>query len=81
MACLNMPYSSQARVIIPIQAAGVILGPVLKWTFSKLPASNVDHVHGVGITRDCQGQVAADCRNVLEFECFVRVHLYFLGFH
>ena len=56
--------------VTPIQAVRLTLGALLKWTFSKLPASNVGR-SGVGITGDCQGQVAIDCRNVLEFELFV----------
>ena len=79
--CLTV---ATCRVIIPIQAVRLTLGAVLKWTFSKLPASNVGRggrARGVDVTGDCWGQVATDCRNVLEVEFFVRVPWTVLGFH
>ena len=46
--CLTVPMN---RVIILIQAVRLTLGAVLKWTFSKLPASNVGRT-GVGVAGD-----------------------------
>jgi len=66
--------------IIQIQAVRLTLGAVWKWTISnisKLLASNVGH--GIGKTGDCWGQVATDCRSVLEL--FVQIPWNVLGFH
>ena len=65
---------------IQIQVVRLILGAVLEWNFSKLQASNVGHGgNGVGVTGHSRGQVATDCRNVLEY--FIRVPWNVLGFH
>ena len=54
------------RVIMVISAdtLTLTLGVVLKLTFSKLPASNVGRSVGVEVT---------GCRDISEFEFFVRV--------
>ena len=38
-------------------------------------------VAAVGVAGDCRGQVTTDCRNVLEFEFFVRESWNLLEFH
>ena len=55
-------------VILLIQAFKLTLRAILKWTFSKLLASNVGG-SGVAVAGDCRGQVDKNLVpwNVLEF--------------
>ena len=50
---LSIRVVPMARVIV-FHAVRLTFGAIFKWIFSKLPASNL----GVGIARDCWGQVA-----------------------
>ena len=77
---VNSVYISK-ELVIRAQVTICACVPLRMWIISKLPVKNVGRGDPWRKHGDCPGQVAADFRNILDFEFFVRVPRTVLQFH